>query len=541
VDALKAKIEQLKARLAELKAGEQTAENAALIIEARAELNAATAELAVLVEAFEGDDGETEEAEVEAPAEEEAPAEVEAPAETPAEPEVEAPAGPVALAASATDTPPVEDEPVAAMVLTASAGTSGVTPGTSLERGDVMRVLQAASAGAGHLTNGKVRMFEIDRWGDDADAPSETKSAIENTRILREARNRHVAGESTRPVALTAANCFCGPTELIREQGVVGDRGRPVAGLFPSIPLRGAFRAMSDLAFNVDNAGSTVQWTCDDQDLVDPGDPLTWKPCTELDCFTEDEYVPYMVVACTTVRRQHRWAHPEQIERWLELLMVEYDSVAETILLDTIEADAGAPLTVGAAGNLMEQHGLLAKLHYALGSLSYSLGYEFRSSALAGHTVIAPRGMTDAILADEKLRGFPSGVRSSAELVTDIEQSYGVRLVERMDEPTSRKADAAATVAALNAGGAIDGITTPLLPPTFRLMVLDTSQWVHGEGVLVGADWHVDIDLLKQNKMTYFLENVEILERLGARKSYLIDVPGVIAGSYTDLVAPPIP
>lgn len=555
MDALKAKIEQLKAELAELKAGEQTAENAVKIIELRAQIKDASAELAVLVEAFEGDD--EDEAEAEAPAEDEAPAEPEAEVEAPVEPVVEAPAEPVAeveappvaLAASAADASPTAHEAPAAadglkpMVLTASAGTAGLSAGSSLDRDGVMRVLQAASMGAGRETSGGVRMLEIERWGAGADAPSDSKSAIENTRLIASAREQHLAGKLTRPVALTAGGCFCGPDELIKETGVVGEMGRPVASLFPSIPISGGFRAMPDLAFNVDNAGSVVQWTCTDQDAVDPGNDATWKPCTELDCFTENEYVPYMVVGCTTVRRQHRWAHPEQVDAWLNLMGVEYDSVAETLLLDKLEADAGVPLTIGATGDLMEAHGLLAKLKYALGSLSFALGYQFRegSGVLERYTVIAPVGMMEAVLADEQIRGFPSGVRTKAEVVAMLEQSYGIRMVERRDESTALKAAAAGTVTALNAGGAIDALAGSPLLPTFRLYVVRTDQWVHGEGTLVGADWHVDNELLRQNKMQYFLENVEILERLGPSKTHIIDVPGVILGSYTDLVAPPAP
>jgi len=404
-------------------------------------------------------------------------------------------------------------------------------------------VLQASNTAGGRVSNGKVRMLEAHRWGSEVDTPGENHSSIHNTRLIADARARHSRGENMRPAALTAGGCFCGPDELIRETGVVGDRGRPVAGLFPSIPISGGFRAMPDLAFNVDNAGSVVQWTCADQNLVDPSDPLTWKPCTELDCFTEASYVPYMVVACTTVRRQHRWAHPEQVDRWIDLLGIEYDSVAETLLLDKLTTDAGTPLTIGAAGGLMVDHGLVAKVIYALASLSFSLGYQHRegSGVLDRYTMIAPVGFSEALWGDEQLRGFPSGMKTKQEIISYIEGSSGVRIAERMDEPTGLKPAAAATVTALLAGGAIDGATTPLLPPTFRLFLVDTSQWVHGEGTMVAADWHVDGDLRSMNKMQYFLENVEILERLGVKKTHIIDVPGLILGSYTDLVAPPAP
>lgn len=559
IEQLKAKIAEIRAAIAELKSGDQTADNAAKLAELRTELKPRAEELSTLEAAFADDEGDAEPAEV--PAEEApvapaeapvAPAEAPAtPAEVPAAPEEEAPANPVALAASANDpsptaavTPPEgKGTALQPIVLTASSGTAGVAPGASMGRGDVFKVLQASHTAAGRVSNGKVRILEAHRWGAEVDTPGENHSTIHNTRLLADARARHDRGENMRPAALTAGGMFCGPDELIRETGVVGDRGRPVASLFPSIPISGGFRAMPDLAFNVDNVGSTVQWTSADQTSVNPADPATWKPCTDLDCFTEESYVPYMVVACTTAQRQHRWAHPEQVDRWIDLLGIEYDSVAETLLLDKLVADAGTPLTIGATGGLMEDHGLVAKVIYALASLSFSLGYQHRegSGVLDRYTLIAPVGFSEALWGDEQLRGFPSGMNTKQLIIGYIEGSTGIRIVERMDEPTANKAAAAATVVALVAGGAIDSPTTPLLPPTFRLFLLDTSQWVHGEGTMVAADWHVDGNLRLQNKMQYFLENVEILERLGVKKTHIIDVPGLILGSYTDLVGPPLP
>lgn len=584
MDALKAKISEAREQLAELKKGEQTLENAQKIQALRAQIKADETELATLEAAYADD-------EVDAPAATKvdevepgkdandvqpdetiekpdtvtpSPVAPATPAPAPAAPQAPAEGeddedegagtpdatGPVALAASGADVSPtaggVNDRVLRAMTLTASgsAAAAGLNPGTQLDRDGVGRVLQAAANAAGGLA-GRTRILEIGRWGDDADVIGEHRTPIENSRLIADARARHLQGKENRPVALTAAGCFCGPDELIRETGVVGRRGRPFASLFPSIPINGGFRAMPDLAFNVDTGlrSGVSQWTCADQDAVDADDPLTWKPCAEIECFTEETYVPYAVEACVTVERFHRWAHPEQVDAWINLLGIEYDSLAETLLIDKIETDAGTPLTIGAAGGLMEEHGLLAKLIYALGSLSFSLGYQFREGegVLEGYTLSVPVGMAEAVLADEQIRGFPTNIRTKQELLSRLEQSYGVRMVERLDESTTRKAAAIATVNALNAGGAIDDNATPLLPPTFRMYLIPTAGYVHAEGTLVGADWHVDDALLRQNRMRYFLENLELLENLSVRKPHIIDVPGVILGSYSDLVAPPQP
>lgn len=560
VEQLKAEIEKLEARKAELLAGDRTIEAAAELTKLKADLAGHVASLAEVEGAFapeptadadggdgdgdaEGGDGADAPDAPAAPAPAavpDAPATPEAPSQEPS-----APAGPTALAAGGNAPgaeAPDEGRELKPMVLTASgAGAAGgIKAGTELTSDDVGKILTAAAKAAG-APSPRTRVLEISRWGDDTEVLRD-QSAIENSRIIAKARVAHEQGKGTRPVALQAAGCFCGPDELIRETGVVGRRGRPFAAQFPSIPVSGGFRAMPDLAFNVNTqlrAGVT-QWTCDDQTAVDPDDPDTWKPCAEINCFTEETYMPYAVEACVTVERFHRWAHPEQVDAWINLLGIEYDAYAETLLIDKIELDAGTPLTVGTA--LMQDHGLFAKVLYALGSLSYALGYQFREGAgvLAGYTLNVPVGFTEALWADEALRGFPSNYTTVESMLAKIRET-GVTVTERLDEGTTSKAAAAATVTALNAGGAIDGNTTPLLPPQFRMYLIPTAGYVHAEGTIVGADWHVDTTLLAQNKMRYFLENVELLENLSVRKPHVIDVPGVIAGSYTDLVAPPIP
>lgn len=584
VKALQEKLEGLRKEIAELKAGERTLENATKLRELREQvastqtkLTAAEAQEAEIAAAFGDDQADTpdpqagtgpKEGESEPGRsadeihEDDVTREDIKPATpspvvpgTPSNPERKddeaAATGPVALAASGADrqgTTAADAPGVQPMVLTASGAgaAAGITPGAPLDRDSLAQVLTAAGSAAG-VVSPRTRVLGIERFGADVDAVSHNHSSIDNTRLIAKARAAFMQAKDggNRPVALTAAGCFCGPDELIRLTGVVGRRGRPFAGMFPTIPINGGFRAMPDLAFNVDTGlrSGVTQWTCADQALVDANDPDTWKPCAEIACFTEETYEPYAVAACVTVERFHRWAHPEQIDAWINLLGIEYDSLAETLLIDQVEAEAGTPLTVGAAGGLMEDHSLVAKIIYALGSLSYAMGYQFREGqgVLEGYTLSVPVGMAEALYADEKLRGFPSGLNSKEAIVSMIEQGSGVRMVERLDESTSRKAAAAATVAALNAGGAIDGNTTPLLPPTFRMYLIPLEGYVHGEGTIVGADWHVDDALLRQNRMRYFLENVEILANLSVRKPHIIDVPGVILGSYTDLVAPPLP
>lgn len=590
LEQLKAKAAELRTKIAELKAGDQTAENATAILDARQELKTVSAEITTIESALADDDVDNEpkadaddDADKDKSGDEPAnppadqPGKDGTPATDPVTPDPNPGSGetaddvdkdktgsgdaatpPVSMAASGTDVSPTVAPPATktnGFALVASAGAAGIaSPGDKLDRAGALSVLQAAFSHAGASSNGRVRLFGIDRYpnADPASIPSMDKSAIENSRLLAAARARN-----ERPTTLSAAGCFCGPDELVRRTGLEGQTGRPIAGIFPGIGINnGGFRAMPDLAFNddLDLRSGLTQWDCDKQALLDadPDNAALLKPCAEVRCFTEATYEPYMIPACVTVSTMHRWAHPEQIDVWMDLLAIEYDSLAETILLDILENDVaasgGAPLTVGVGTGQMNDHGLMAKLIYVLGQLGGPLGYEFRSTGLEGYVAIVPRNTFKAVLADEKLRGFPSGLDSEEAIRAFFQRSFGVRFVERLDEATSQKTKWMNTVTAIRAGGAVDApggvgdndaAETPLMPDTLRIYLVDPSSWVHGEGTLVAADWYTDDKLVRSNKIRYFLENVELLVRLGKRRNYILDVPFKIMGSYSDLVAAP--
>lgn len=560
MDAAQAKVDALNEELKALREADRTVENSAEIVAKLAELKTAREELAAikaaeeaLAEADAADKAEADEA-ARLKAEQDA-----ADAAAAAEAEAAAAAGggegedgagdgagegdagegaeagkPVALAASAADVPPTggdADKPRAPFSLTASSTLGNVNAGTSgLSREDMLSMLQASSQ---VKTEGRGRIMQVERFGPDAEVITPNMNSWEATEIIARARDA-----AQTPDALTAAACFCGPDEVKPDFQVVGDTARPFRNMFTSIPISGGgFRYYRDLSINPDS-GSVNIWTCDDQDLVDAADPTTWKECSELDCFTDNEAGAYMITACTIVNTLHRWAHPYQIDRWIDKLQVEYAALAETALIDIVEADAGTPFTVGVAGDTMANYGPKAQLAYALASLSFAMGYQFRSRGLEGHVVSIPRALGDLILADQRLRGFDNG-ETRETLLRQVGADFGVRLVERLDESTSRKAAAAATVTALNAGGKIDTTTTPLVMPTQRLYIIRPDQWVHGEGAIVGADWHVDTPLLRQNKQLYFWENWELLERTGVEKAYIVDLDTDIRGAFTDLVAEP--
>lgn len=541
MNELEQKIADLKAELAEVRANDELSvtERSKQVLRLAGEIKATDAELteakaadAALAELDAGDEAQKEAAEADKAAEDEKPEEKVVEVE-------KAEDAPVALAASAaeTDEKPDEKGDGPGMVLTASSAIGSISTGSDLSREDVLAQLQYSS----RSKDGKARMFEMNRFPNGTPALSSANSPIENSRIMRDAR-----AADQQPLNLTAAACFCGPDEIKSDFSVIGRLGRPVAGMFSSGSIgTGGFTFYPDIAIDPDS-GSVNLWDCTLQAGVDPEDDSTWKQCSELDCFTPQDALAYMITGCTIVQRTHQWAHPEQVNVWLDKLRLEYDRLAETALLNIIDDAAGTPLTVGAAGGGLVGHGIVSQVVYALGNVDGPLGYEFRDKGLDGMTLLAPRGFTKAALADERMRGFPNNIRTEGDLIQYMYTSFGVRLVERLDEANrdGLPAARAATVTALNAGGAIDAQSTepgktPLRAAFSRFYLIDPSQWFHAEGTMVAADWHVDRELLLQNRMLYFWENLEMLVQTGLQKPHIIDIYGPVNGARSDLATPP--
>lgn len=570
---LQERVEALKSELAELREADRTLEAAKRILEIQGELKDAEAQIgefeaaeAVLAELDAAGEGGEEDAGAEDGAGEgegggdagepgdEGAGEGEGDAAQPESEVVEIAAAPVAeadggatvedreaelaLVASAQG----DEDPGAVrggFTLTASASNGGVKDGQDIsdreQMVDALNATMTAAARPGRDTRGGSIVSVNQFTASDRDRTvSNDRGAIENTRIMDSWLK-----DGSKPTVLTAAACFCGPDEAVRDIVQVGLTERPVASLFASGPVRGRFNYVRSLSLTAASATDAVGvWTCTDQDGVDPADDLTWKPCAELDCYTEINVEPYMIKGCTTVSLMHRFAHPEQIDAWINKLRVDYARKAEMALLDEIEADAGTALTVGGAGDTMAAHGILSQVYYGLGAIDSPLHYEHRTDGLEDHVLLVPKGFISQLVVDARLRGFDLG-QSRADIIASIERDLGARIVERRDESTAKAAGYVTAVGELNDGGDIDTAATPTIPPAQRLYLIDTSQWRHGQGTLVSADWNQDTNLIRQNMIQYFWENMEFLERVGERKSHIIDIHGSISGARTDLVAGP--
>lgn len=524
------RIAEIRARVAELRAQEViTAAELDELRSLKGEFDTLrTADEAAAIADAIGDEPEAEpeatEAEPEAPTDEPA-------AEPEAAPEAAAPrvTAEEALAAASAAEPAAEATPETEVPqrarLVASAHAEGAAAGSDMQWQDFQRIMRGASGIAKSGGSAERRYGNIQRhFG--GDMLSDRNNASENTRILNAAAQR-----TDRPLDLITAACFCGPDQADNSINRSGIDARPVAGAFNSVPVQGRFRYIPDVTF-ADVAAGTQQWTCTDQDAVDPDVPSTWKPCVDLACQTDITVEPYMVPACATIDITTQLSNPELVDAFLSKLGVVHARLAETLLLDQIVATSHYPTI--AAGSF----GLLWELERFLSGVHGIASYELRENP-ESYVMMVPPGMLDLLVADQHLRGAQQPLNKS-DIIRLIQESYGVRVQEILDIDTAHTALYPTSTAAW---GAL-GVATPFagsgnLPDQFVAYILDPSDYSHGMSDLVEAGYRTDGNLTRQNRVQWFTEGTEFLEKRGQKASITLQIDSCANGAASAMVAPP--
>lgn len=490
------RIEKIQALLAERRELE-------VKLEAEKGLAELTAEVPVAEDVPEGDDKD------EAPTE--APAEVEAPAE--ADPEDAAPESaeiPLAVAASATE--PVDNEvpetsaearPVA---LVASGNVAGTNPGTTLGVRDIDRIHR--HAGSSRPREGAdIKAIFASIAMSDGDSVNDSNTAEQNTRLM------DVAKIGARD-ALTAAAAFCGPDDIVLDINAAGVASRPVQGLFRTVPVRGKFRYMKTATLANVAAGIDV-WTEADQLALDPDTPATWKPCVDLSCRAETVVTPYAIPACTTMGVWQQLSAPEQITNWLTQMEKQYSKIAEAALLDRVRAQS----FVFSAGATAQ--GLWTVLQALLAHSVSAVGYKNRDN-FANYKLVAPKGFTAALAADEGMRGFSQNL-AVQRILAILREDYGITVVESYEVDNTVAASYDMTMPALG------GAATPLVlgtntPGTYPIYLLNTDAFVAGDSSVVDTGYYRDANMVRQNLVRYFWEGMEFLEKTGDHLSFVYEI-----------------
>lgn len=541
MDEFQTRLDELKAEAKDLvEAGDLNAEKVDRLRAIRTEITSITDQIAANTEAaalqaeiegvelpvaeVAGDEGEGDGGEGEKPAEDEKPAE-EAPAEAEAVVEDrEAIAAAMGGVQSKDVVSPDQAASFSGLTIVASSSYDGLSMGQAMDSSDMGRVFKMAS-GSGE---GTVQKFgRIDRAPNLKASVSSRNASIDNTRLMSTPQNSEL-------MPLTAAACFCGPFETMKDIRSLGNAERPVAGMFRQVAVTGPFRYVQEVVL-ADVLPGVNQWTCAEQALVDQLDPGTWKQCIDLDCATEVQVDPYAVVACGIVSTHQELSHPELVDDFVTKLGINYSRVSERLLLDQLRADATV-LTHNVNGQ-----GLVWELIRVLGHLPLATTYNRRLD-WTNYQLAIPQGVLQLLVTDELMRGFSMDEsRAEAKVLGMLGQlGYGGVTIIRDVDATAEVGIAALEALLVNPGAtiALDGIIDAILP-NLPVYVVPTAAYSMGMSTVVEAGWRRDNQLIRQNQVEYFYEGMEFLEKMTDIPSFVVELTGGPNGGRSALTAPP--
>lgn len=406
------------------------------------------------------------------------------------------------------------------LAITASATTGGLSRGADMETGDWSRLHKHAARAA----EGRTIFASIERHSGSGRVVSSRNSAIENSSIMA---GVGVSDEEIQP--LTAAACYCGPFETMKDITTIGLDDRPVLGLFRTVPVTGPFNYIRELNIADVQAGVT-QWECTDQDAVDPANQATWKPCVDLDCADPVQVDPYAIVACGKHDIFQQLSHPELIDDFIAKLGIRYARIAEQLLLDQLRADS--TVLTYAATNL----GLLWELEVVLGHIAGIAGYGQRIN-WSDYALILPPGFMEAIIADEHVRGFSRGA-NRADIMAQLRELGVGQIVESLDVSADAEAAYTAAIGTYIAPGTEVAFDPNTAIGEWQIHLVPLSSYTVGQSTLVDAGFTRDSQLIRQNKVQYFMEGAEFIEKMNDVPSFTVQLTGYGNGGRSALQTP---
>jgi hypothetical protein len=250
----------------------------------------------------------------------------------------------------------------------------------------------------------------------------------------------------------------------------------------------------------------------------------------DLDCASPTQVDPYSIVACGKHDIFQQLSHPELIDDFIAKLGINYARIAERLLLDQLLADS--TVLTYAATNL----GLLWELEVVLGHLVGLAGYGQRIN-WGDYALILPPGFMEAVIADEHVRGFSRGA-GRAEIMAQIRELGVGQVVESLDVNSTSEADYLAAIGTYVSPGA----TVPFDPSTaigtYDIHVVPVSSYTVGSSTLVDAGFTRDADLIRQNKVQYFMEGAEFIEKMNDVPSFTVRLTGYGNGGRSALQTP---
>lgn len=325
---------------------------------------------------------------------------------------------------------------------------------------------------------------------------------------------------------IMAAGGFCGPAEAITEIEQCGRTDRPIGGGLPTMNARGAYRYVHQVGLSEVDAGIDY-WTNDNDGDVDPDDSATWKPCYHLDCATEVVAVPIGVPACFQYGTFQQWSFPEQVAAALAKMDVALARRSEALVMQRIHEQSNQHTFTPPVGESVT-NGMIRVVGQLL-----QLAYYGNRNSLDGYVLALPEALVLSILVDSKLKAWVGPQTTRAEILSQLEDTFQLRVIETPDVRVNAPAPAEPLAAApAPAGG---GVPCPHTRQEFLLY--KPSDFRHGVDD-VDIVVQTDIASARKNDKSVFLETIETTEKLGCSPSFSTLYDGIlITGSQPDLVA----
>lgn len=307
------------------------------------------------------------------------------------------------------------------------------------------------------------------------------------------------------PEAVSAAGGCCSLPEPIYSNPVQGSTDRPIKNSLPKMGAsHGKFTFFPAICLPVDGFGV---WTCEDDELVDEGDPATWKQCAEVDCDETDEVGVDAVYSCVTVGNYTTRFAAEQWQGYLAALAIQNARRGEVLLFEKMRAEVMATYTVDALGSVF------ANVVNGVATAAAALRQDQRLGDVQLDYWVSESLLTAVRLDLINRRVFSSAVDDpnvATSLLNTAFANEGVNVVYSQDlDPVT-----------FGSGG-----TDPQFPTTFGSVLAPNGFFTFLDGGTLDLGTEIrDHNLNRQNKVAAFAESYEGLLARGCNALGL-DIP----------------
>jgi len=356
---------------------------------------------------------------------------------------------------------------------------------------------------------------------------SSRNSAEHNDRLIREAVDSWRARRwpDRYPLAQTAA--ICEPLDIIRDIPNISTDRDPFGASLPSRPAgRLGFQFTQPWSIEDTSAGIVTGWTDVEQELVDPDDPSTWKPCVHISCLSPQSVTASAVAACASFDVTTEMSSPEAVQNFmakLDALRVRNRTIMLLGIVDNIASmNGGANTDTGIYGTWPA---VVSAITRWLDKAVYQERLDVEE-----YTVYLPPGLVGSLVIDRASRAYVQDEERAArraEAVQLLASITGVgEVVELLDDVTNPY------------GGAMANGVLPAEPSVNTLRLIPAAEALYFSTGQISTGIESDPQLARQNRRQWFEEEFVGLTRHGSSPWGTIDLTTCESGGRAGLITP---